>query len=109
MLHISGTLNKELWLIAFFSLAFLWCCKQDSSRDSEEESAYMADYATQAERELCIWRASYKDGKGIIRGQLMISGDRYYGIQAFGYDDDKSNDLMRKFFESFQITDIQKQ
>ena len=81
----------------------------DEILKSVEGTLVYIDYATQAERELCIWRASYKDGKGIIRGQLMISGDRYYGIQAFGYDDDKSNDLMRKFFESFQITDTQKQ
>ncbi|HUR29862.1 MAG TPA: hypothetical protein VMZ69_00450 [Saprospiraceae bacterium] len=65
------------------------------------------DYTTQADREICLWRASYENGKGIIRGQLIVEGDKYYGLQAFGYDLERTNVMMRKFIDSFHITDTE--
>jgi len=61
------------------------------------------DFTSSADRDVCIWRASYREGSGVIRGKLVISGDKYYGLQAFGLTQDKPDGLMHKFFESFQM------
>lgn len=61
------------------------------------------DFTAFADREVCVWRASYLEGKGVIRGQLIIAGDKYYGLQAFGITNDQPNAVMNKFLDSFQM------
>ena len=62
------------------------------------------DFTTSAEREVCIWRGTFQEGKGMIRGHLIIKGDKYYGLQAFGLVKENPDALMLKFFDSFQLT-----
>jgi hypothetical protein len=61
------------------------------------------DYSVQANRDICIWKASYLKDNGVIRGNLIIAGNQYYGLQAFGLTQHKPEDLMNKFFDSFKI------
>ena len=61
------------------------------------------DYSDLSHRDVCIWKASYLDGKGIIRGNLIIAGDQYYGLQAFGLTKNNPDDLMNKFLDSFKM------
>ena len=63
------------------------------------------DYTTHSNRNVCTWRASYLNGEGLVRGQLIIIGDRYYGLQVFGFASEKPDALMYKFIESFQLLD----
>jgi len=65
------------------------------------------DITSHADRELCIWRGSFLEGKGILRGQLIIAGDKYYGLQVFGLVEEKPDDLMHKFLDSFQMISFQ--
>lgn len=67
------------------------------------------DVTSHSDREICIWRASFLEGKGILRGQLIISGDKYYGLQVFGLTNEKPDDMMRKFLDSFQMINFEKQ
>lgn len=63
------------------------------------------DFTTSAEREICIWRATFQEGRGVIRGHLIIKGDKYFGLQAFGLAEESPDGLMLKFLDSFQITE----
>ncbi len=67
------------------------------------------DFTTHTDRTVCIWRASFLEGKGILRGQLIISGDKYYGLQVFGLAEEKPDALMHKFLDSFQLINFQKE
>ena len=66
------------------------------------ELSYM-DVIGEPGRDVCVWKASYLGGKGVIRGNLIIAGNQYYGLQAFGLLKDKSDPWMNKFLDSFQI------
>ena len=66
------------------------------------ELIYM-DVTEQANRDICIWKAEYLNGKGVIFGNLIITGDQYYGLQAFGLKKDEPDDLMQRFLNSFTI------
>jgi len=61
------------------------------------------DVISQPGREVCIWKGSYQEDKGIVRGQLMIVGNRYYGLQVFGLANDKPDPLMNRFIDSFKL------
>jgi hypothetical protein len=61
------------------------------------------DFTGHSDREVCVWRATYQEGKGVLRGHLVIAGDKYYGLQAFGLAEEKPDAMMLKFFDSFQI------
>lgn len=61
------------------------------------------DFTTYSDKTVCVWRGTFHDKTGIIRGHLVITGDKYYGLQAFGLADEKPDAMMHKFFESFQI------
>ena len=67
------------------------------------------DITSHSDREVCIWRASFLEGEGILRGQLIISGDKYYGLQVFGLAKEKPDEMMHKFLDSFQMISSQKQ
>ncbi len=62
------------------------------------------DYNSEWDRDMCIWKAAYLNGKGLIRGHLIISGDQYYGLQAFGLTKNNPDGSMNKFLDSFKIT-----
>lgn len=51
----------------------------------------------------CLWKATFMDGAGIIRGKSVMAGNRYYGLQVFGKADDQPETLMNKFLDSFQL------
>lgn len=61
------------------------------------------DYNNLADRDICIWKASYLDGRGVIRGNLIISGHQYYGLQAFGLIKNNPDEAMNKFLDSFKM------
>jgi len=61
------------------------------------------DYNSSFGRDVCIWKASYLNGKGMIRGNLIISGQQYYGLQAFGLVKHNPDGAMNKFLDSFKI------
>ena len=61
------------------------------------------DITAHSGRDVCIWKATYLEGKGIIKGHLIIEKDKYYGLQAFALNNDTSDKLMQKFFDSFQV------
>jgi len=68
----------------------------------EGELIYM-DFSGESDRDICIWKAGYLKGKGVIRGNLIIAGNQYYGLQVFGLAKDNPDALMNKFLNSFKI------
>jgi len=66
------------------------------------ELIYM-DFSGQSDRDICIWKAAYLNGKGVIRGNLIIAGDQYFGLQVFGLTKNNPDALMNKFLNSFKI------
>ena len=67
------------------------------------------DVISHFDRDVCIWRGSYLGGKGIVRGQLTIAGNKYYGMQVFGLTDKKPDEMMHKIIDSFQLINFSKQ
>jgi hypothetical protein len=63
------------------------------------------DYLSTPGKESCIWKASFQDGNGVVRGKLMMNGDLYHGIQVFGLMKDKPDVIMHKFIDSFRLTE----
>jgi hypothetical protein len=60
------------------------------------------DVIHQPGREVCIWKGSYDQGRGIIRGNLMLYNDHYFGMQVFGLEKNKPDAMMSKFLDSFK-------
>ena len=60
------------------------------------------DIIHQPGREVCIWKGSYDQGKGVIRGNILLYGDHYYGLQVFALERKKQDELMTKFLNSFK-------
>lgn len=73
-----------------------------------EGSLLYIDFLTQSGRQVCVWKGTYSNGSGVIRGQLIISGNRYYGLQAFGLASQKPDPFMQRFIDSFHLTEIPK-
>lgn len=109
---------------ADFAMAFVIDYYKMPKQDSEMDDAYFKDFFEntidqiltsldgslvymdiihQPESELCIWKAKYRDGKGVIRGHVILAGDKYYGLQVFGLESDKPDQLMSKFLDSFKL------
>jgi hypothetical protein len=63
------------------------------------------DILHQPGREVCIWKGSYSEGKGVIRGNILLYGDKYYGLQVFGFEHKKQDELMTRFLNSFKRTE----
>lgn len=95
------------------------------SRDPESDDAYLRDFfentidelltrvdgtlvymdiINQPGQDVCIWKGNYEKGEGVIRGNIILSGDKYYGLQVFGLDKNKPDLLMSKFLDSFKLT-----
>lgn len=66
------------------------------------------DIGNQPGREVCNWKASYQGGESIIRGQIIIAGDQYYGLQVFAKQRHKPEAAMQKFIESFKLLELAK-
>lgn len=74
----------------------------DQILTSVKGSLIYIDFSRQAERDICIWKASYLDGKGIIKGTLVLSHETYYGLQVFGLTNQEGDEVANKFLSSFQ-------
>ncbi|HJW31622.1 MAG TPA: hypothetical protein VJ508_20495 [Saprospiraceae bacterium] len=61
------------------------------------------DVNREAGRDVCTWKGNYHGGEGIIRGQYILVGDRYYGLQVFGWAKSKPDETMNRFFNSFKL------
>jgi hypothetical protein len=63
------------------------------------------DIIHQPGRDVCIWKGNYEQGKGVIRGNILVYADHfYYGLQVFGPEEKKSDEMMSKFLNSFKRT-----
>lgn len=62
-----------------------------------------ADINSNGGKDVCSWKATYRNGDCIIRGESMIIDGRYYGMQAFGWAKHEPEELMNKFFNSFRL------
>ena len=63
------------------------------------------DFTTYPDRHVCAWRATYQNGQGLVRGQMLIYGDKYFGLQVFGLTEEKPDGNMHKFLDSFRLLD----
>jgi hypothetical protein len=63
------------------------------------------DIQRKAGADVCSWKASYRNAEVIIRGESILAGNKYFGLQAFGWADHKPETLMNKFLSSFVMTD----
>lgn len=84
----------------------------DEILNSIEGSLVYMDLVQQPGQDVCIWKATTRNGEVVIRGHCILSGDAYHGLQVFGWEKDKPDDVMSKFLESFRRIDhqpIQKQ
>jgi hypothetical protein len=70
---------------------------------SIEGTLVYMDILHQADRDVCIWKGNYLGGQGVIRGHVVLSGNRYYGLQVFGLEKNKPDQMMGKFLDSFKI------
>jgi len=61
------------------------------------------DIQRKASQDVCSWKATYRNGEGMIRGNSILAMDKYYGLQVFGWSKDKPEDQMNKFLNSFQL------
>lgn len=75
----------------------------DQILTSLDGSLVYMDIIHQPDREVCIWKANYRNGKGVIRGHTILAGDKYYGLQVFGMEADKPDQQMTKFLDSFKL------
>lgn len=55
-----------------------------------------------------LWKASFQDGKGIVRGKCVLAGDAYYGLQVFGLASQQPEESMNRFLNSFQLLEPEK-
>jgi hypothetical protein len=61
------------------------------------------DIHREANQDICVWKASYRKGDGLIRGNCILTPDHYYGLQVFGWSRNKPEDEMNKFLDSFKL------
>lgn len=90
-------LMNETELSAFFENTL------DPIMEALEGTVVYAEIITDGGKDVCSWKATYRNGECIIRGESMIIDGRYYGMQAFGWTKHKPEDLMNKFFDSFRL------
>lgn len=64
-----------------------------------------ADHLFYEGKRECVWKASLMEGKVIVRGNLMVFDDKYYGLQVFGWAQQKPEESMTRFLESFKKLD----
>ena len=70
--------------------------------EAVEGTVVYADVTSAGGKDICSWKATYRDGACLIRGESMIINGQYYGLQAFGWTNKKPEDHMNKFFDSFR-------
>ena len=61
------------------------------------------DIHREANQDVCAWKASYRKGDGMVKGNCILTKDSYYGLQVFGWTKDKPEDQMNKFLNSFKL------
>lgn len=61
-----------------------------------------SDVLHQPGREVCIWKGQYDEGRGVVKGQLMIDQGNYYGLLVFGQEKNNPDAAMTKFLDSFR-------
>ncbi len=70
---------------------------------SVEGTLVYSDVLHQSDRDVFIWKGTYLKGKGVIKGQLVLSGNKYYGLQVFGLEANNPDAAMSKFLDSFKF------
>jgi hypothetical protein len=75
----------------------------DPILNSISGSLVYMDIQREANQDICFWKASYQNGDGMIRGNCILTKDKYYGLQVFGLAKNKPEDQMNKFLKSFQL------
>jgi hypothetical protein len=94
----AGMVMDEAYLNEFFENTL------DEMLVAIDGTLVYMDILHQPGREVCIWKGSYHEGKGIIRGNILLYGDKYFGLQVFGLEKKKQDELMTKFLNSFKRT-----
>ena len=70
---------------------------------SLEGTLLYMDVVHHADRDVCIWKGSFMHGAGVIRGHTVLSGNKYFGLQAFGMEKNNPDEEMDKFLNSFKF------
>ncbi|MDQ3015127.1 MAG: hypothetical protein M3R25_00155, partial [Bacteroidota bacterium] len=71
-------------------------------------SLVYSDYLSHSDHVEYVWKANYQNGKDIVKGTLIVAGNRYYGLQIFGKQEDYPDELMNRFTNSFKLTEVTK-
>lgn len=98
LLPETGVVNDADYLTAFFENTI------DQLLTTLDGNMVYMDIINQPGRDVCIWKGTYDNGKGLIRGNVILYSDRYYGLQVFGLEKNKPDALMSKFLDSFKLT-----
>jgi len=94
----TGTVHDAEYLKAFFENTI------DELLTTLNGTLVYMDIINQPGRDVCIWKGNYQEGKGVIRGNIILYSDKYFGLQVFGLEKNKPDLLMSKFLDSFRLT-----
>lgn len=97
MLPETGVVLDAEYLTAFFENTI------DQLLTTLNGNMVYMDIINQPGRDVCIWKGTYDNAKGMIRGNIILYSDRYYGLQVFGLEKNKPEVLMGKFLDSFKL------
>lgn len=96
-LPTAGPEEDPEYLNAFFENTL------DELLISVEGTLVYMDIIHQPGRDVCIWKGIYGEGKGVIRGNILLYEDQsYFGLQVFGLERRKPDEKMSKFLDSFK-------
>jgi hypothetical protein len=98
LLAETGVAHDADYLTEFFEITI------NQLLTSLDGNMIYMDIINQPGRDVCIWKGTYDEGKGLIRGNIILYSDRYYGLQVFGLEKNKPDAQMSKFLESFKLT-----
>src|SRR5687767_7652087 len=102
MLHFLSFFHKNFRLFFLFVLLVLAGCKTDTSTDSEEETAYMADYESPSAK----WGFMNQRGELVIEASYDDAGPFSEGMAAvnkngkWGFIDKEGNMVIEPVFKS---------
>ncbi len=101
-LPVSAETTDDLYFREFFETTV------EEILQAVEGTLVYSDFLPHGDRQEYVWKATYHDGKGIIKGSLIVAGNKYYGVQTFGWKEDHPDDRMNRFINSFKLTTVSK-